>query len=79
MLVYSGNQSVHMWFNVEGWEEREVKAFFGVAKRVNVDPQLLSAVQLVRLPWGWNYKTRQRQKILWLKPEIRGRLELGRS
>jgi hypothetical protein len=69
MLVYSGNESVHLWFSVRGWTEHEVKAFFAEAKKLNVDPALIGKAQLVRMPGGTNHKTGNRQEVLYLNIE----------
>lgn len=52
MIVWSGNKSLHAWFDCRGHAESQVHRFDNMAIRLGADPQSLRMTQLVRFPWG---------------------------
>jgi len=52
MIVWSGNKSLHAWFDCRGHAESQVHRFENMAVRLGADPQSLRMTQLVRFPWG---------------------------
>lgn len=65
MLVFSGNESVHGWYDVYRKPEKENKKFMKEATRLGADPMTWIRCQYVRFPGGVNSKTRKEQKILY--------------
>src|SRR5262249_14766804 len=54
MMIFSGQQSLHGWFNTAHAAEQKVKEFYDVAVRLGADPRLFSPCQFARLPMGRN-------------------------
>lgn len=52
MVVYSGNKSLHAWFDCQGQSESQVHRFDNMAVKMGADRASLRPTQLVRLPWG---------------------------
>ena len=52
MIVWSGNKSLHAWFDCRGHAESQIHRFENMAVRLGADPQSLRMTQLVRFPWG---------------------------
>lgn len=64
LVVYSGGKSLHGWFNVRGWSEEQVLAFFQDAVSLGADPKMWSPVQFSRLPGGTNTRTKRHQSVI---------------
>lgn len=64
MIVWSGNKSLHAWFDLVGSAESTKHRFKNMAIKMGADPASLRPTQLVRLPWGTrdNKKT---QKVIY--------------
>jgi hypothetical protein len=54
-VVDSANKSLHGWFNIQGWVDRHVLLFMGLAVRLGADPATYTRCQLVRMPGGVRY------------------------
>lgn len=65
MLVFSGNKSVHGWYDVYREPEKESKELMKVATRLGADPMTWIRCQYVRFPGGINAKTKTKQEILY--------------
>jgi len=52
MIVWSGNKSLHAWFDCRGHAESQIHRFENMAIRLGADAQSLRMTQLVRFPWG---------------------------
>jgi hypothetical protein len=65
MLVYSGNKSIHGWYDVYRKPEKETKQFMKQATQLGADPMTWIRCQYVRFPGGVNSKTKQKQEILY--------------
>jgi len=65
MIVWSGNKSLHAWFQVEGKEERKVYKFLNLATMLGADSASLRPSQLVRMPWGKRTDNNKVQKVIY--------------
>jgi hypothetical protein len=65
MLVFSGHESVHGWYDVYGKPEKESKKLMKEATRLGFDPMTWIRCQYVRFPGGINAKTKKKQTILY--------------
>lgn len=65
MLVFSGNKSIHGWYNVYRKPVEEVKSLMSHATTLGADPMTWIRCQYVRFPGGTNSKTKTRQEILY--------------
>jgi hypothetical protein len=65
MIVWSGNKSLHAWFQVEGREERKVYKFLNLATMLGADSASLRPSQLVRMPWGKRTDNNKVQKVIY--------------
>jgi hypothetical protein len=65
MIVWSGNKSLHGWFEVRGSREEESLSFFEYAMSLGADPPMWNAHQWCRLPGGTNGKTGNQQRVLY--------------
>jgi hypothetical protein len=68
-VVFSGNKSLHAFFNVEGYPERDVIRFFHYAVKLGADPRMWTRSQFTRLPDGWNYDKSARQVVHYFMPD----------
>lgn len=62
MLVYSGNKSLHGWYDVYGFDCRPV---FNYACQLGADPHTWVRCQYVRIPGGVNKKTSKVQSLVY--------------
>jgi hypothetical protein len=69
MLVFSGNSSIHGWYDVYRQPEKENKKLMKVATSLGADPMTWIRCQYVRFPGGVNATTHQRQEILYYNYE----------
>jgi hypothetical protein len=65
MLVYSGNKSLHGWYDVYGKDESNVRSFFDEACRLGADPKTWTRNQFVRLPGGTNTTKNRKQDLIY--------------
>lgn len=65
MVVWSGNKSLHAWFQVENKDERKVYKFLNLATMLGADPASLRPSQLVRMPWGKRTDNNKIQKVIY--------------
>lgn len=65
MLVFSGNKSIHGWYDFSSLGEFEAKNFFESASLLGCDPRTWSVSQFVRIPAGRNNKTHKLQKVIY--------------
>ena len=64
-LCWSGGKSLHGWYFVEDWTERQCFDLYAQAIDLGIsDCRTFIICQPVRLPSGWNQKTRQKQRVL---------------
>jgi hypothetical protein len=70
MVVFSGNKSLHGFFACYHLDEYEIRTFFLAATKLGADRSHRIPSQLCRVPQGWNYKTKQRQDVLYWNQEI---------
>lgn len=69
-VCFSGNKSLHAWFNVEGHPEATVLRFFTHAVSLGADPATWSRSQFCRLPGGYNYDKASVQQLHYLNPGL---------
>ena len=65
--VFSGNKSLHGWFDVRGVPEWQVRRFFAYAVKLGADPQMWKPSQFTRLPGGWRADKEARQEAYYLR------------
>src|SRR5215472_1099847 len=65
MLIFSGNKSIHGWYDVYQQPKKESKEVMKTATRLGADPMTWIRCQYVRFPGGINSKTRTRQEIIY--------------
>lgn len=70
-VVFSGNKSLHSWFLVEGYAEREVIRFFKYAVKLGADSNMWTRSQFARLPGGWNHDKSSVQMVHYFMPDAR--------
>jgi len=68
LVVYSGNRSLQAWFYVANLNEDELNRFQSLAVRLGGCKGPLYRGQLVRMPGGWNKKTRRDQTVVFFDP-----------
>jgi hypothetical protein len=69
LVVFSGSRSLQGWFYVGHLNERERLNFQCLAIRLGGCTGPLWDAQLVRMPSGWNSKTRAVQEVVYFNPE----------
>lgn len=80
LIVYSGGKSLHGWFACYGASEHRVVTFCRQATELGADRATYSPSQYIRVPFGWNYKTRNRQLIVYFNEEnLKAQNELVRK
>ena len=52
MVVWSGNKSLHAWFDCRNQSESQIHRFNNMAIKLGADQLTLRMTQLVRMPWG---------------------------
>ncbi len=68
-VCYSGGKSLHGWYLVEGWPEHQCFELYAAAKGFGIsDCATYSIRQPVRLPGGFNAKTKQTPIDLLMEP-----------
>jgi hypothetical protein len=63
MVVFSGNKSLHSWWDVKGMPEERVMAFFDLAVSIGADPLMRDKSQFTRIPGGINRRTGKDQTL----------------
>jgi hypothetical protein len=67
-VCFSGNESLHAWFRIEGHPEAEVLRFFRYAVSLGADPITWTKSQFCRLPGGYNNDKEAKQEVYYLRP-----------
>ena len=67
-VVDSAHKSLHGWFNVQDWHEKNVLRFMGLAVRLGADPSTYTKCQLVRMPGG--VRCNEEGEPVWLQEVI---------
>ncbi len=67
LIVFSGHESVHGWFNVEGVDQQLINKFFDHAESIGADRALRNPMQFVRVPAG-RHKNGNLQQVLFFDP-----------
>ena len=64
LVCWSGGKSIHGWYFIEGWTPQECFELYAKAVQLGIrDINQWRICQQVRLPGGYNWKTKQRQRI----------------
>ena len=67
MVVSSGNSSLHAWFDISFATPSQREEFEDNCHMLSGDPATLRPNHLVRLPWGTNPKTNNRQEVIYFR------------
>jgi hypothetical protein len=67
LIVFSGHESVHGWFNVQGVDQQLINKFFDRAESIGADHALRNPMQFVRVPSG-RHKNGNLQQVLFFDP-----------
>ena len=67
MVVSSGNSSLHAWFEVSFAPKKQIDEFEDTCLLLSADPAPLRPNHLVRLPWGTNPKTNNKQEVIYFR------------
>jgi hypothetical protein len=73
MAVWSGNKSIHGWFDLGKLRKTEKRRFYQFARYLGADNALWNTAALVRMPGGIR-ENGERQPILFFNPETDQRL-----
>lgn len=65
MVVWSGNKSLHAWYDVRGQKEEHVYDFCNLAVTIGADSASLRPSQLVRMPFGHRKDLGKEQKVIY--------------
>jgi hypothetical protein len=65
MIVWSGNKSLHAWFDSTTRLKDKVQKFYDLAVQLGGDKAVLRPAQLVRMPWGHRQDNAKVQKVLY--------------
>jgi hypothetical protein len=68
MVLWSGNRSLHAWWNCDGADDLKQRNFFNYAVSLGADPATWTRSQLVRSPQGWRTEKAVRQAVLYFNP-----------
>ena len=52
LIVYSGNKSLHAWYDISTRRKDQVQDFIGTCIKLGADQASMRPAQLVRMPWG---------------------------
>jgi hypothetical protein len=69
MLVWSGHKSIHGWYACYGLSEYRVRTFQRKASELGADQTCISPSAWIRMPNGFNYKYKTKQKVLYFDEE----------
>lgn len=69
LAVYSGSKSLHGWFQVAGFPEKQVLKFFRYAVSIGADYHTWIPCQMVRIPDGLHHNGR-RQTVHYFNPKL---------
>lgn len=67
MVVSSGNSSLHAWFEISFAMPKQIEEFEDTCLLLSGDPAPLRSNHLVRLPWGTNPKTNNKQEVIYFR------------
>lgn len=68
MVIWSGNKSLHAWFDASHATKEQVSKFHDLAITLSGDPAVINrAAQMVRFPLGKNTKTGKKQEVIYFK------------
>ena len=67
LIVFSGHESVHGWFNVQSVDQQLINKFFDHAESIGADHALRNPMQFVRVPAG-RHKNGNLQQVLFFDP-----------
>ena len=65
MVVWSGNKSLHAWYDCRGYPDTSVYKFLNLAINLGADKSSLRPSQLVRMPWGKRTDNNKTQKVIY--------------
>jgi len=65
MVCFSGNKSLHAWFDISTRRKDLVQDFITLCVQVGADPMTLRKAQLVRMPWGVRSDNGKTQKTIY--------------
>lgn len=65
LVTWSGNVSLHSWFDCRTRRKDQVKDFITLCVQLGADPACLRPAQLVRLPWGLRTSNQKIQKVIY--------------
>ena len=65
LVCWSGNKSLHSWFDCSTRRKDQVKNFITLCVQLGADPACLRPSQLVRLPWGIRQSNNKTQKVIY--------------
>jgi hypothetical protein len=68
IVVFSGNASLHGWFQTSHASDQMVEAFYREAVSLGADPMLFSPTQFTRLPMGRHGSTGRTQRVIHFNP-----------
>lgn len=69
LVLDSGCDSLHAWWDCRGFDDRIVGRFFRYAITLGADKRMWLRSQFARLPEGWRSETKRRQQVIYFDPE----------
>ena len=67
MVLWSGNKSLHAWFDSNDSNKDQVEQFHKMVVTLGGDRAVLRAAQMVRFPHGKNSKTGKKQEVVYFR------------
>jgi hypothetical protein len=67
MVLWSGNKSLHAWFDSYGANKDRIEQFHKMVVTLGGDRAVLRAAQMVRFPLGRNSKTGKKQEVVYFR------------
>ena len=67
MVLWSGNKSLHAWFDSYGATKDRIEQFHKMVVTLGGDRAVLRAAQMVRFPLGRNSKTGKKQEVVYFR------------
>ena len=67
MVLWSGNKSLHAWFDSYGAAKDRIEQFHKMVVTLGGDRAVLRAAQMVRFPFGRNSKTGKKQEVVYFR------------
>lgn len=65
LVVWSGNKSLHSWFDCSTRRKDQVQDFISLCVQLGADPACLRPAQLVRMPFGIRSDNQKLQKVIY--------------